>query len=293
MDDPRNTNSCSALPEADLDELFAIARQCHSAQSWLTWVMSKVGMVTEFLPARIKKVISAVLGPALRGSNWAASYTHVRSTGRSFKGVVGAITRSKWFHRISVIGSGAAGGFFGAPTAVADVGASTTMVLRQVQTIAMEYGEDLADPEARLECVNVLALGGPERTDDQLDEAFWTTRASLKAAVTQGNLLKLMGSEEVQKAASKEAAQRILNSPILIRILERFGITTQAAFAAKAVPVVGAVMGAYVNYTFMSYYGDMAHVHYRLKQLEARNDPAQVRSCFGNIMRSLRHPAAE
>ena len=133
----------------------------------------------------------------------------------------------------------------------------------------------------------MLSMGGPAGDDDNLDEGFWTTRAGLHAAINPTTVGKLMADRTVQDFAAQESVQRLLNSTAMQKVLERFAITTQAAFAEKAVPVIGGLVGAFVNYQFMAFYQKMAHVLYRLKRVEARYEGGQVRSCYGQISRSL------
>lgn len=283
----RCSNSCSALTERDYDELLAIARFDLESRTWLVGLTEKVGKLVARLPTSITKMISAALEPALRVGNRVAAYTHAPAGSRGVLARVAGWTSGEWFHRGAVTLSGFAGGFFGAPTAIVDVAASTTLVLRSIQEIAISYGEDLSDPSSLAECLSVLAMGGPLAEDDKLDEGYWTTRAALHMAITPAAVTEALASKTAQDFASAAAVRRLLDSTAFQKVLERFAITTQAAFAEKAVPVVGAVAGSVVNYQFMAYYQRMAHVLYRLKEVEARYDPAQVRSCYGAIARSL------
>jgi hypothetical protein len=54
---------------------------------------------------------------------------------------------------------------------------------------------------------------------------------------------------------------------LIARVAPRFAAVLGQKLAAQAAPVLGAVAGAAVNYTFTSYYQDIARVHFGLKRL--------------------------
>ena len=59
-------------------------------------------------------------------------------------------------------------------------------------------------------------------------------------------------------------------------------------YLAQAVPLLGAAAGTTLNYVFMDYYQTMARVHFTLRDLERRHDPAVVRACFDRLVRQER-----
>jgi hypothetical protein len=135
---------------------------------------------------------------------------------------------------------GAAGGSGGLPTAIAELPVTTTVLLRAIQGIALEHGFDPADEAVRMDCLQVFAASGPLERDDGADVAFLAARVSLTGASVRGLIAKL--------------------APRLSAVLGQ-------KLAAQAVPVLGAVAGAAVNYAFTSYYQQMAHVYFGLKRL--------------------------
>ena len=86
-------------------------------------------------------------------------------------------TAKDHYHKVLSTATGAAGGFFGLPALFVELPVTTTLMLRSIADIARTYGEDLEDPEVRLSCIGVFALGA--RTDEltALQEA-----AALEAA---------------------------------------------------------------------------------------------------------------
>src|SRR5262245_56387950 len=67
---------------------------------------------------------------------------------------------SDWWHKLAAGTTGAAGGAFGLPALAIELPVSTTIMLRSIADIARGQGEDIRAPHSRLECVQVLALGG-------------------------------------------------------------------------------------------------------------------------------------
>src|SRR5262249_30719630 len=61
-------------------------------------------------------------------------------------------------------------------------------------------------------------------------------------------------------------------SPILVRFLtqvaSRFGVVVTQKVAAQALPIVGALGGAAVNYAFIEHFQDVARGHFTVRRLE-------------------------
>ena len=66
-------------------------------------------------------------------------------------------------------------------------------------------------------------------------------------------------------------------------------MTLSEKLLAQAVPVAGAVAGAGLNWVFMGYYQEIAHVHFTIRAVERRTgDPASVRACFDRLVAQAR-----
>jgi hypothetical protein len=61
-------------------------------------------------------------------------------------------------------------------------------------------------------------------------------------------------------------------SPILVKfvsqIAARFGVVVTQKAAAQALPVIGALGGAAVNYAFLEHFQDIARAHFTIRRLE-------------------------
>ncbi|HEY1856726.1 EcsC family protein [Acidocella sp.] len=171
--------------------------------------------------------------------------------------------RNNPMHRLATMASGVASGFVGLPGVVFDIPFTTATILRSIAEVARDNGEDLAAEETRRACLEVLALGGPSRADDETETGYWATRIGVNH----------------------------LTVTLLIRgAAGRFGLVLSDKLLAQAVPVAGAVAGGALNYAFTDYYQTMARVHFCLRALERRTgDPAALSACFTQMVSAARN----
>ncbi|TGD99861.1 EcsC family protein [Methylobacterium nonmethylotrophicum] len=181
-------------------------------------------------------------------------------------------------HKALAAVSGAIGGAFGITTLAVELPLSTTLMLRSIAEIAQREGEDLADPEAALACMQVFALGG--RGPGQADAPAGTAAESGYFAV-RGALAKAM-SEAARYAAGRGLVDE--SAPALMRFAgqvgARFGGVVSQKLAAQAVPVLGALGGAAVNTAFMDHFQAIARGHFTVRRLERRYGKAVVREAY-------------
>ncbi|WP_232631830.1 EcsC family protein [Methylobacterium sp. Leaf118] len=191
-------------------------------------------------------------------------------TGRGLGRLVGS---SETRHKALAAVSGAIGGALGLVTVAIELPVSTTIMLRSIAEIAREEGEDLADPEAALACVQVFALGGRNGPETALAESgYFAVRAALAKTMAE---------------AARYAAHRSLldaGAPPLVRlsaqIAARFGLVVSQKVAAQAVPVIGALGGAAVNAAFMDHFQGMARAHFTVRRLERAYGKDAVRAAY-------------
>jgi hypothetical protein len=153
--------------------------------------------------------------------------------------------QANWINTAVSTAMGAAGGFGGLPTALAELPVTTTLLLRVIEGVAAEHGFDPAAENVRFDCVSVFAAAGPLEHDDSADLAFLSARVALSGAALQG---------------------------IISRVAPRLATVLGQKLVAQAVPVLGAIAGAATNYAYTSYYTDMAHVHFGLRKLAIEAD---------------------
>jgi hypothetical protein len=184
-------------------------------------------------------------------------------------------TGSRFLHKALATASGAAGGAFGLAALPLELPVSTIIMLRSIADIARSEGEDLSDPEAVLACVQVFALGGRAGSVDASESGYFAARGMLAKSVTE---------------AARFIAERGIveeGSPVLVRFLakiaSRFGVAVTQKVAAQALPVVGALGGASVNYVFVEHFQQVARGHFIVRRLERAYGKALVRTEYERI----------
>ena len=229
-DDVIVTGPLDARTDAELDALVRRHRAAESlGMQVVTMIGGRVESLIDRLPGEARRNLESATRRALEIAFDAAS----RSRGR-------VPDTSDWLNTAVTTAMGAAGGAGGLPTAMAELPVTTTVLLRAIQGIAAEHGFDPADEKVRVDCLQVFAASGPLERDDGADVAFLAARVSLTGASVHGLIAKLA---------------------------PRLGVVLGQKLAAQAVPILGAVAGAAVNYAFTSYYQQMAHVYFGLKRL--------------------------
>src|SRR5262249_47093152 len=76
-------------------------------------------------------------------------------------------------------------------------------------------------------------------------------------------------------------------APVLVRfiaqIASRFGVVVTQKLAAQAVPVIGALGGAAVNYAFIDHFQEVARAHFVVRRLERRYGKDAVRAVYERV----------
>ncbi|CAN5832131.1 EcsC family protein [soil metagenome] len=179
---------------------------------------------------------------------------------------------AQWMHTLAVATTGAVGGAFGLATLAVELPVSTVIMLRSIADIARSEGQSVKRVEVQLACVEVFALGGPSRSDDAAESAYFTVRAALAQTMAE---------------AARHIAERGLAggaAPALIRLTSqvaaRFGIPVTEKVMAQSVPVLGAAGGALINVLFIRHFQDLARGHFIVRRLEAVYGQDAVRAAY-------------
>ena len=243
------------LPEAVQSAIADIALRHRAAGGVLMRLVNaaggKIENRLEMLPDAVKLRIEAAATAALQLAYGIAGQSHRFDDRLS----------SDRGHLALATLTGAAGGFGGLATALAELPVTTTVIFRAIQSIAAGHGFDPADPLVRAECLQVFAAGSPLHDDDGVNTTFLAARVTVTGP----------------------AIQRLIAG-----IAPRFAALLGQKLAAQAVPVLGALTGAGINYAFMDYFQDMAHVRFALMRLSQTHDPAVIRSAFGEAVAQAR-----
>ena len=105
----------------------------------------------------------------------------------------------EWLSTALGTAMGAAGGFGGAPTVLAELPVTTTLLLRVIQGAASAHGFDPAEDSVRFDCLTVFGSAGPMAADDGADTAFLTARQ--RADIFYGNAARFLELSEEQISA--------------------------------------------------------------------------------------------
>ncbi|MEM7596984.1 MAG: EcsC family protein [Pseudomonadota bacterium] len=234
-----------ALPPQDVDtRLEALAQRYARAAGPGIQLLNLIGGQAEGLvdqlPVPVRDALGARTEDALRLAMQAA---------HGSRGLVDG--QAGWFNRALTTAMGAAGGIGGLPTALAELPVTTTVLLRAIQDVAVEHGFDPAEEGVQYDCIQVFAAAGPLDHDDGADLGFLGVRVTVTGP----------------------ALQQLIKS-----VAPRLATALGQNLAAQTVPILGAAAGAATNYTYTSYYQQMAHVHFGLRRLaiEADLDRAEI-----------------
>ncbi|MFM8330601.1 MAG: EcsC family protein [Candidatus Methylumidiphilus sp.] len=178
-------------------------------------------------------------------------------------------------HRLLVMGTGAAGGFFGPLALLAELPLTTALMLRSIADIAHSQGEDLASPDAKLACMQVFALGGRSAEDRATDTGYYGLRVTLSLHFAPRLLPFGRAAGESVPAAVNVARC----------IAARFGLLVSDKVAAQLAPVAGAAAGALLNVAFMRHFQDIARGHFIVRRLERRHGADATREAYEDIGR--------
>ena len=151
--------------------------------------------------------------------------------------------------------------------------------LRSIADIARSEGEDLSDPETALACVEVFALGGRPGSADASESGYFTVRGMLAKTVTEAARFV------AERGLLKEGAPILLK--FVTQVAARFGLVVTQKVAAQALPLVGAIGGAAVNYAFIEHFQDVARGHFTVRRLERLYGKELIRSQYDLIAGQL------
>jgi len=246
------------LTDEARDAIETLALRQHNAMGVLMQAVSFLGGQVEdgikMLPAGTRARLDGAATRALR-----ASYD---GAGRS-QGGMGRFVATDRAHKALASVSGALGGLGGLPTALVELPLATTVIFRAVQQVAAHHGEDPMAAETRAQCLHVFGKGGPDEADDGVDTTFIGARLGLSGAA-------------INKLISKVAPQ--------------FATVLGQKLASQTVPILGAAAGAGTNFTFVSYYTDIAHVHFGLRALARTHGAETVNDAFHTELARLKAP---
>ena len=261
-----------SMDKADADALRSAVELLEhpSLAARLTNMVGKpIALMGQALPAGASQVIATATTKSLEAAFKLALLT-IRNEPQE---------NSQLLHRALAVASGAAGGAFGIASLPLELPVSTIIILRSILDIARSKGENLTDPESALSCIAVLGLGGRTEADDEAKSGYFVLRGVLATSVT----------EAARFIAERGVVEE--GSPVLVRLItqvaSRFGMVVTQKAAAQAIPVIGALGGAAVNYAFIDHFQSVARGHFTVRQLERKYGKDIVFAAYEQFRREL------
>ena len=192
-----------------------------------------------------------------------------------------------FFHTVSTALTGAAGGLLGASGFAAELPLTTTLMFRSIARIAQEYGEDLNDPQTRLECMTIFSHGGGHSPEQEsMESSYLTTRASFVALTREA-------ARFVAKTSATQLSEAVArgSAPVLVRLMaqiaSRFNLVVSQKFLVQAVPVAGALGGRRINAAFTDHFNRVARYHFGLRRLEREYGQEWIEEIYTDSVKLL------
>lgn len=178
-------------------------------------------------------------------------------------------------HKLAVAATGAAGGAFGFISLPIELPVTTTLMFRSIGEIAKANGEDLTSAATQLQCLMVLAMGGPSATDDDASYGYFVVRGTMAQTVASAT------TELAGKGAATHSSAFV--TKMIHSVAARFSAQVGEQAAAKTVPVIGAVFGAAINTIFIEHFQEMARGHFTIRRLERLYGEAAIKAAYERV----------
>ena len=191
--------------------------------------------------------------------------------------------------KLMVAGAGGIGGAFGLPVLAVELPFSTGVMLRSIADIARSNGENLAEIETKLACLEVFAFTGDQEEGDQEEgdqeegdpgsSSYYAVRMGLAVAVRQA--VEFAAKPGINKLLARETPPILIQ--LVTRIAARFGVAVSQKVMAQMMPLIGGIGGAAINTIFIDHYQNMAEGHFAVRRLERVYGEKTIREAYQNI----------
>ncbi|MCL7763165.1 EcsC family protein [Polaribacter sp. Z014] len=266
-------------------EALKKAKQTMNNLGWAIRNVNKIGNTIEdgmnYIPdktlVRIQKITKSVLLTVIK-----ANLITIQKN-KKFK------KPSKHTYKAIVTSSGALSGFLGSTTGIgtliftSELTITTKFIMRTILDIARSEGEDIYTLEGQMACLEVFALGGDSNKDDGMESSYYTTRIALNSALKNISASGVkVGIETLLKSVSSVGTNVITN--FISKIATQLSLLISEKFLAQAIPVLGAIGGASLNFVFVNHFQEMASAHFKVRQLERKYGALLVQETYNSIL---------
>ena len=266
----------STSDQADLHTAVRLLEQ----DSFTDQVMALVGKVvgpgvdllTRWTPAPVRDSLSSVLNTALAKAFDGVLVSVDKGGGLTGVGWLDKGLASTWVDRAATAVAGAVGGGGGVATTVMELPVTTAFLMRAIAQIAVREGEDLHTDEAKLQCLQVFAMGGPAKADDPVDGGYYAMRVGL--------------AEFLPRFVDRPLGEFL--PKLIVKVAERFQVSAATKLSAQSIPALGAITGAAINLAFLNHFQDKARGHFTIRRLERRYGAVAVQSAYAAALEDWR-----
>ena len=268
--------SIQLTPTISEEDLIALkkAKQKMEHIGWAMRGLNRIGGVLDTgidkLPQKQQKWLHQVAQKVL--------HTVVKTNLKTMNAGKTNTTASNTAYKALVTSSGILGGAFGATAFAVDLTVATKFMMRSIMDIARSEGEDLNSFDTQLACLQVLALGGKSKHDDNLDTSYYATRIALSSAVKNASAYATKHGVGSVLQGSNNAFVKLLGA-----IASRFSIQVSEKFVAQAIPILGAAGGGSINLAFINHFQNMAKAHFTVRRLERTYGPQLIQKTYENL----------
>jgi hypothetical protein len=126
--------------------------------------------------------------------------------------------------------------------------------------------------------MQVFAIGGRANSDDASESGYLAVRGALAKSVTSA--ARFISDHGV----TKEGGPALVR--FITQVASRFGFVVTEKVAVQAVPIIGAVSGAIINYTFIAHFQGIARGHFTVRRLERLYGKEVVDAEYSRLSRS-------
>lgn len=267
------TTVITTLSKEDLLEL----KQSKKKMEEIGWAMKGLNRIGGILETGIDKL-------PIKQQKWLQQLAHkvlhtvVKTNLKTMKKREINSAPSNKTYKALVTSSGILGGAFGATAFAVDLTVATKFMMRSIMDIARSEGEDLNSYDTQLACLQVLALGGKSKHDDNLDTGYYATRVALSSAVKNATSYATKHGMGAVLQGSNNTLLKLIGA-----VASRFSIQVSEKFVAQAIPVIGAAGGGSINLAFINHFQNMAKAHFTVRRLERKYGEAMVRKVYEDI----------
>jgi hypothetical protein len=244
------------------------------------------GRMASVLGTPVERLLERLPGGVQQQINKVTEEALTKALQAAMKTLDGQSAKSPWNlgHKVAATISGVTGGMFGAPALVAELPVTTVIILRSIADIARSKGENLDEPEVRLACLEVFALGSgdadlpggavdtvsPEAEAESkvIRAGYFLTRAAMAQQVSAA-------AEILTKGAASKGSSAL--TKLIATIASRFGVAVSEKVAAQAIPVIGGIGGGLINALFVDHFQKTADAHFTVRALERTYGAQEVR----------------